>query len=248
MKKIYLIRHGETDYFKTKNQPNSHLKQDDDTPLNINGEKAAFTTGQYLKFRQDNDPANKIDLIITSPLLRAKQTAEIIAKELKFTSEPISEEKITDIKLNDKYKNMTVKEFQSLSETDENIKNYYKYYKIKDEITTAIELNDFILKHEMNDSVKIFENIKSMSQRLNHFIEGLKNLKNNNNIVVVTHGKIISWLIKIMSNMIGNEYIKGEIMNNNSFCAITLYLQQDNHFVLHTINSNNHLKGSNKNE
>jgi len=244
MKKIYLIRHGETDYFKTKNQPNSHLKQDDNTPLNTDGEKAAKTTGQYLKFRQDNDPANKIDIIITSPLLRAKQTADIIAKELNYPVESvIGEDKITDIKLTDKFKNMTVKEFQSLSETDNDVKNYYNFYKIKGEITTAIELNDFILKHEATDSIKVFENINVMGERVNNFIEGIKNLKKNN-IVIVTHGKIISWLIKLMSNIVGNEFIKGETVNNNSFCAITLYLQQGDNFVLHTINSNNHLKNS----
>jgi len=241
MKKIYLIRHGETDYFKNKHQPDSHLKQDDNTPLNKNGEKCAKITGQYLKFRQDNDKSNEIDLIISSPLLRAKQTAEIIAKEINFSSEPISEEKITDIKLTDKYKNMTVKEFQELSETDDDVKNYYKFHKIKGEITTAIELNEFILKNEMNDSINVFENIKSMGERINHFIEGLKNLKQKN-IVVVTHGKIISWMIKLMSNMVGNEFIKGDLVNDNSFCAITLYLQQGENFVLHTINSNNHLQ------
>ena len=244
MKKIYLIRHGETDYFKTKNEPTSHLKQDDDTPLNKNGMKNAVITGRYLKFRQDNDPKNKIDMIITSPLLRAKQTAELIAKELNFdTTSVISEEKITDIKLTEKYKNMTVDEFQKKSEDDKEIeiKDYYNFYKIKGEITTAIELNDFIIKHESNDSIKIFENIHSMGERVNNFIEGIKNIKKNN-IVVVTHGKIISWLIKLMSNIVGNEFIKGETVNNNSFCAITLYLQQDDNFVLHTINSNNHLK------
>jgi broad specificity phosphatase PhoE len=151
MKKIYLIRHGETDYFKNKHQSDSHLKQDDDTSLNKNGEKCAKITGQYLKFRQDNDKTNEIDLIISSPLLRAKQTAKIIAKELNFSSEPILEEKLTDIKLTDKYKNMTVKEFQDLSETDEDVKNYYKFHKIKSEITTAIELNDFILQNEMKN-------------------------------------------------------------------------------------------------
>jgi hypothetical protein len=45
-----------------------------------------------------------------------------------------------------------------------------------------------------------------------------------------------------MSNIVGNEFIKGETVNNNSFCAITLYLQQGDNFVLHTINSNNHIK------
>jgi len=241
MKKIYLIRHGETDYFKNKHQPDSHLKQDDNTPLNKNGEKCAKITGQYLKFRQDNDKSNEIDLIISSPLLRAKQTAEIIAKEINFSSEPISEEKITDIKLTDKYKNMTVKEFQGLSETDEDVRNYYKFHKIKGEITTAIELNDFILKNDMDNNIPVFEGIKSLSERINHFIQGLKNLKQKN-IVVVTHGKIISWMTKLMSNIVGNEFIKGDLVNDNSFCAITLYLQQGENFVLHTINSNNHLQ------
>lgn len=65
---LYVTRHGETDYNVQKRYTGST-----DIPLNIKG------------MQQAEDLANKLaiikfDIIISSPLLRAKQTAEIIHK------------------------------------------------------------------------------------------------------------------------------------------------------------------------
>jgi hypothetical protein len=38
-----------------------------------------------------------------------------------------------------------------LNDKEIEIKDSYNFYKIKGEITTAIELNDFIIKHESNE-------------------------------------------------------------------------------------------------
>jgi uncharacterized phosphatase len=76
--KICLVRHGETDWNK------QHKYQGrTDIPLNDTGRSQIEKTAKYLKrFNWDE--------IITSPLLRAKQSAEIIAKEIKI--EKIHEE------------------------------------------------------------------------------------------------------------------------------------------------------------
>ena len=63
---IYLIRHGETDWNKTK-----RLQGVTDIPLNACGIELAEKTAEGLK----NVP---FDRIYTSPLIRAKKTAEII--------------------------------------------------------------------------------------------------------------------------------------------------------------------------
>jgi len=68
--KIYLIRHGETDWNVI-----GKLQGREDIPLNENGKMQAKICAQSLK------NAN-CHAIITSPLQRAKQTAEIIANEL----------------------------------------------------------------------------------------------------------------------------------------------------------------------
>ncbi len=76
---FYFIRHGETDW-----NVNKLCQGRKDIPLNTNGIKSAYSAAKKL--------ANvSFDLILTSPLLRAKQTAEILSKELKVDFE-IAEE------------------------------------------------------------------------------------------------------------------------------------------------------------
>lgn len=65
----FLVRHGETDWNKER-----RMQGHADIPLNETGLAQAETAGKALK-------GHNIDLIITSDLTRAKQTAEIIKKE-----------------------------------------------------------------------------------------------------------------------------------------------------------------------
>ena len=66
---IYLVRHGETDWNATHRVQGCH-----DIPLNANGESQALVAKGELQ----NKP---IDLIISSPLQRAKRTAKIINED-----------------------------------------------------------------------------------------------------------------------------------------------------------------------
>lgn len=66
---IYIVRHGETD-LNVKGIMQGWL----DEPLNDNGRLLAKITGRELKGRH-------FDVCISSPLIRAKETAEIIIKE-----------------------------------------------------------------------------------------------------------------------------------------------------------------------
>ena len=63
---IYLIRHGETDYNKVR-----RLQGVTDIPLNARGIELAQKTAERLKDIH-------FDRIYTSPLIRARKTAEII--------------------------------------------------------------------------------------------------------------------------------------------------------------------------
>lgn len=72
MVNIYLIRHGETDWNLA-----GRLQGSTDIPLNEQGKQSALKTGKYF---QANDIS--ISCIMTSPLTRAKQTAQIIADVL----------------------------------------------------------------------------------------------------------------------------------------------------------------------
>lgn len=70
MTNVYFLRHGETDWnLEGRTQGRT------DIPLNHNGELQAKESGAALKDK-------KIDVIITSPLKRAKKTAEIVQEQL----------------------------------------------------------------------------------------------------------------------------------------------------------------------
>lgn len=73
---ICLVRHGETDWNKE-----GRIQGHTDIPLNETGKTQALSCANYLQ-------AKDYQLIITSPLLRARQTAHIIAEK---TNLPILE-------------------------------------------------------------------------------------------------------------------------------------------------------------
>lgn len=67
--RIYIVRHGETEANK-----NGYLQGWTDVPLNENGRIIAELTGRGLK-------GIRFDHCISSPLIRAKETAEILLRE-----------------------------------------------------------------------------------------------------------------------------------------------------------------------
>jgi uncharacterized phosphatase len=67
---LYLVRHGETDWNLQR-----RIQGSTDIPLNKTGRQQASSTGRLLARR-------RWDAVITSPLSRAAETAQIIAAEL----------------------------------------------------------------------------------------------------------------------------------------------------------------------
>lgn len=67
---VYLVRHGETDWNRER-----RIQGSSDIPLNSTGRAQAKATGELLAKRD-------WDGIFTSPLSRARETAEIIANEI----------------------------------------------------------------------------------------------------------------------------------------------------------------------
>lgn len=66
---LYLLRHGETDFNKQR-----RIQGQSDIPLNDYGRALAQKTGEGLK-------DVKFDLVFTSPLIRAKETARLVIGE-----------------------------------------------------------------------------------------------------------------------------------------------------------------------
>ena len=80
--RLYLIRHGETDWNKEL-----RLQGREDIPLNETGKKQAMECGKSIKML-------KVDVVAASPLQRARDTASMIAKQLGVTEVKIEEDLI----------------------------------------------------------------------------------------------------------------------------------------------------------
>jgi len=231
---IYVIRHGETDENKKKTDEQL-MSYPINTELNGNGKMQAKKTGEYLKKRE------KINIILCSPLLRCKQTAEIIAKEIGYNiTDIIMEDKLLDSQINDKYKNLTKEQFKNLKDNDENVRDYLKYIDRTKEIKNQIELNEYMIGKSTKDN-KIYETTESISSRVNQLIDNLKNLKLEN-ILIISHSDTIRWLTKFLINNVGYDNFQGKLVNNNSYCAITYFINRDNQFYLLSAQSNTHLE------
>ncbi|MCR4591131.1 MAG: histidine phosphatase family protein [Lachnospiraceae bacterium] len=87
MRKIYIVRHGETDWNNA-----GRLQGWTDMPLNANGVELASITGKGLSDVH-------FDLAFSSPLIRAYQTGELVLKENRAGSVPdiIKDDRIKEI-------------------------------------------------------------------------------------------------------------------------------------------------------
>lgn len=77
--KIFLLRHGETNW-----NSEGRLQGHQDIPMNEKGIQQVQKAGELLLHKKE-----KIDKIISSPLLRAKQSAKIVASQLGYPKEDI---------------------------------------------------------------------------------------------------------------------------------------------------------------
>lgn len=103
--RIYIVRHGETEANK-----NGYLQGWTDVPLNENGRFIAELTGRGLK-------DVRFDHCISSPLTRAKETAEILLRE---SSNNVS------ISFDDRIKEMNFGSFEGMSVRDEKLIQFLK--------------------------------------------------------------------------------------------------------------------------
>ena len=91
-KEIYFVRHGETEWNRLHKQQGCEA----DIPLNESGKLQSEITGEYLKnFRMKDKP---FDCIISSPLLRTKETAEILKEKIGFEGDIIYDKLIIEAK------------------------------------------------------------------------------------------------------------------------------------------------------
>ena len=81
--RIFLARHGETDWNVER-----RIQGTTDIPLNENGMRQAHSLGSYLD-RLFHAEGGSLSYIFTSPLIRAKETAEIVGRRLDVEVEAV---------------------------------------------------------------------------------------------------------------------------------------------------------------
>jgi len=213
MKEIYFIRHGETEWNKLGLGQGSR----NDIPLNKIGEKQAKITGKYLNDYRQKD--KDFDLIISSPLLRTKKTAEIIAKEIGYKKDIIYMDELKEIdqgliSIGIKHDELKKDKFY-----DDFFKWIDMYKKIEDPIEQSLfneknkKLFDKIIKkYEMEPEEKLQKRVKKVIK----YIENTKHIK----ILVISHGGTIKTINKIILN--SYDGLWGD-MTNGTNCHITTY-------------------------
>ena len=103
--RIYIVRHGETEANK-----NGYLQGWTDVPLNENGRIIAELTGRGIK-------GIRFDHCISSPLIRAKETAEILLRESGNSA---------SISFDDRIKEMNFGSLEGMSVRDEKLIQFLK--------------------------------------------------------------------------------------------------------------------------
>lgn len=181
--KLYLLRHGETDWNKARK-----IQGCTDIPLNDYGRELARKTGEGMK----DIP---IDMVITSPLIRAKETAQLV---MAGRDVPVIENK----------------EIQEM--------NFGEYEgRPSDEEPTASILKAFFKSPGEYPPPEQGESIPQLLTRTGKFLEELyRNAElQDKNILVSTHGAAMTGLVNnIKGQLEVNDFWKMGVPPN---CAVT---------------------------
>lgn len=199
MKEIYLIRHGETDFNKLGISQGSEL----DSELNSNGRTQSLFTGKYLN---DYQEGYNVDCIMTSSMKRAKETAKIIANEIKFNGEIIAFHELKEIgkgKISGLPKDHLLKF------------NMKKCVKEKiSEFKDPIKIYEFDMEKHLNDTLGLEmetrEEIRVRARNIMYYIENSSCKK----ILIISHFGILSSLLHEMLNI--NSSLVGNLKNGSN--------------------------------
>lgn len=169
-KNIYFVRHGQTD---RNIEPATMNPWDVDSQLNEKWIAQAKKAWKDFAITWE-----KIDLIITSPLSRAKDTAELIVKELWYEVEIIEDDRLKEQlawKLKDHTHNQMRKEFWV--ETSKELRYIYKLKKYN-----------------------WVENIDEFEERVTKSFNEIKDKYTWKNILIVGH----NWTFRVINKIINN--------------------------------------------
>lgn len=180
--KLYIIRHGQTDWNRAR-----RLQGRTDIPLNEWGRRVAELTREGLK-----DVA--FDMAFTSPLIRAKETAEIILGDRNVPI--IEDERIIEV-------NFGGYEGESFQLDDENLQNFFS----KPELYYAVngsEAMEDILKRTGEFLLELYKNPKYAEST----------------ILIATHGAALCGLLCNIKKWDKADFWKGGLHKNCGFSVV----------------------------
>ncbi len=177
--KILVTRHGQTDWNTL-----GKLQGQTDIKLNNTGRNQALKTSQKI---QDE----KLDLIITSPLKRAKETAEIINKCFNV---PIIEDSRLMERIYGKFEGLTKEEIKKMKKDNPDVNEVWNYNK-------NVDFNGI-------------EPMKQFCNRIYDFLNEITKKYKNKKILIVTHGGVTVpmkcyFIDYPLENLIDRKFIKG---------------------------------------
>ena len=227
MKEIYIIRHGETEWNVLKKAQGAEA----DIPLNDNGRSQAMKTGQYLnKYRlktvgpRGGVYKKQFDCVFTSPLIRAKETCEIICDEIGYTGKinvfkELIEHRRGKISGGNKKEDKLYREYfdkfeEILDSIEDPIEKYMWYEKGDDILSDMLDLG--------------IEPSEESEKRAEEFVHKVKNMKCSKILIVSHSGFIYKHLIPAMIGIPGRMVEKQPdfLQPNGSNCSIT-YIKYD---------------------
>ena len=184
--KIYMIRHGETDWNKERK-----LQGQVDIPLNAFGRYLAEQTAPALK----DIP---FDVVYTSPLSRAKETAEIVLQHRKIPV--IEESRIMEMGFGP-YEGLCCRRDEGWNIPDSDFRYFF----------------DAPEKYQPPEGGESFQQI---SARLNEFLKELLSNESlqDKTVLLSTHGAALCGILRLIKKNPLEEYWAGGVHKN---CAVT---------------------------
>lgn len=162
---VVLVRHGQT-LWNLEKRTQGYM----DSPLTEEGILQAKETAQKLK-------DHKFDIILSSPLGRAVETAKIIAAELG----------ISEIKTNPNLAERHLGVLQGRTK-EESLKNFPHFF---DENNRFIQSSDIPNAESLQDFIK----------RTRQAVESFQQLSNSKSILVVTHDGVLHAIVGHVKNI-----------------------------------------------
>ena len=183
---LYFIRHGQTDWNK-----DMRMQGQSDIPLNENGRESAIEAGKTL--------ANThIDLAFSSPLKRAKETAEIL---LEGRNIPLYEDQ--------RIQEISFGSYEGMSCVDKTKEENLAFQKFFQDTGNYIPPEDA-------------ESVEQLYERTGEFLKSLEESKKlkDKNLLISTHGAAMTAMLNRMRGSLSVEHFwKNEVPPN---CSVTI--------------------------